>query len=198
VTAADEARGRLERNLHDGAQQHLVTTALDLRLAREELADGDPDRALELLGDVETDLMEATAELRELARGLHPGVLTRHGLAVALKALAGRAPLPVELRIEPPPDLPQPIAAAAYFVVAEALTNVARYADATKAAVQVHPADAALVVTVSDDGRGGAELGAGTGLIGLRDRVTALGGDLEVRSAPGEGTVVRAQLPHRS
>jgi PAS domain S-box-containing protein len=195
VAAADEARRRLERDLHDGAQQRLVATALDLRLAREELAAGESDRAVELLAAVEAELMQATAELRELARGLHPGVLTRHGLPVAVSALAGRAPFPVAVQVEPGPRLPQPIEAAAYFVIAEALTNAARYADAERAQIEVRADGAELVVAVSDDGRGGAELGAGSGLTGLRDRVVALGGELRVRSLVGEGTLVQARLP---
>jgi PAS domain S-box-containing protein len=195
VTAGDEARQRLERDLHDGAQQRLVATALDLRLAREELEAGESEQGLRLLGEVEEDLMKATAELRELARGIHPGVLTRHGLAVAVKSLAGRASFPVELRIEPGGSLPQPIEAAAYFVVAEALTNVARYAEASRAEVEILATGEGLAITVGDDGRGGARLGAGTGLLGLRDRVAALGGALEVVSPDGGGTVVRARLP---
>jgi PAS domain S-box-containing protein len=195
VAAADEARRRLERDLHDGAQQLLVATALDLRLAREELDAGDSERALRLLEEVEGDLMKATAELRELARGIHPGVLTRHGLAVAVRSLAGRAQFPVEVRIEPGHSLPQPIEAAAYFVVAEALTNVARYAEATRAEVEILATGGGLAITVGDDGRGGASLDNGTGLLGLRDRVAALGGALEVVSPEGSGTVVRARLP---
>jgi signal transduction histidine kinase len=195
VTAADDARRRLERDLHDGAQQRLVATALDLRLAREELTAGRSEAGIELLAEVEADLGEATAELRELARGLHPAVLSRHGLEVALEALADRAPFPVTLEFEPGPRAPQAIVAAAYFVVAETLTNAARYAEASHAEVAVRLEDATLIVTISDDGRGGAELGAGTGLVGLRDRVVALGGELMLESDPGEGTLVRAELP---
>ncbi len=198
VAAADDARRRLERDLHDGAQQRLVATALDLRLAREELAAGESERAVELLTAVEAELMQATAELRELARGLHPGVLTRHGLPVAVSALAGRAPFPVAVHVKPGPRLPQPIEAAAYFVIAEALTNAARYAEAERAQIEVHLDGEDLVVAVSDDGRGGAKLSAGTGLAGLRDRVVALGGELQVRSPLGEGTLVQARLPREA
>jgi len=197
VAAADGARRRLERDLHDGAQQRLVATALDLRLAREELSAGESEAAAELLEAVDAELMQATAELRELARGIHPGVLSRHGLAVALRGLAGRAPFPVELRAEPAPRLPQAIEAGAYFVVAEALTNAARYSEATRAEVRVLLEGEALVVTVSDDGRGGARLGAGTGLVGLRDRVSALGGELEIESPAGQGTMLQARLPRQ-
>ncbi len=198
VTAADDARRRLERDLHDGAQQRLVATAVDLRLAREDLAAGHSAEGLELLASVEAELMEATAELRELARGLHPGVLARHGLEVALKGIVGRAPFPVALQVEPGARLPQPIEAAAYFVVAEALTNAARHAEATEAQVEIRSEDQALLITINDDGPGGADLGAGTGLIGLGDRVAALGGELEVKSPPGEGTQILARLPLES
>jgi PAS domain S-box-containing protein len=197
VAAADEARRRLERDLHDGAQQRLVAIAVDLRLAREELAAGRSDEALELLDEVETELLQATGDLRELARGLHPGVLSRHGLEVALRALADRAPVPVTVDVDLDERPRQQIEAAAYFVVAEALTNAARYAEAASAevAVSANPQAGTVVVSISDDGKGGASLGAGTGLIGLRDRVAALGGELEVSSPPGHGTVVHAELP---
>jgi PAS domain S-box-containing protein len=198
VAEADRARRRLERDLHDGAQQRLVATAVDLRIAREELASGGTEEAAELLAQVEAELLHATAELRELARGLHPAVLSRHGLEVALRTLAERAPFPVELTVAAGPRPPEPIEAAAYFVVAEALTNAARYADASRAEVMVAGEGDALVVAIGDNGRGGADFGAGTGLMGLRDRVTAVGGELEVESPLGGGTVVRAELPREA
>jgi len=194
VAAADAARRRLERDLHDGAQQRLVATALDLRLAREELEAGEPERAGELLAAVEDELMKATAELRELARGLHPAVLTRHGLALAVKTLAGRAPFPVEVSVDAGSRLPQPIEAAVYFVVAEALTNAARHAEASSAEIRILADGNDVAVAVSDDGRGGAELNGGSGLAGLRDRVAALGGEFGLTSEAGTGTEVRARL----
>ena len=194
VSAGDEQRRRLERDLHDGAQQRLVLAALNLQRAAASF-DEDPDRARTLLEAGAGELAEATTELRELARGLHPAVLTDRGLGAALEALAGRSTVPVELGAVPAERLPPPVEAAAYFVVAEALTNVARYADADRAEISVSGADAAIVVAVSDDGVGGADPAAGSGLRGLADRVAALDGRLEVESPPGEGTTVRATLP---
>jgi signal transduction histidine kinase len=194
VKAADQERRRLERDLHDGAQQHLVALALNLRLARAKL-DKDPAEAAELLDETMAELAEATDELRELARGIHPAILTDRGLEAALDALAGRAPLPVELRVRPSERLPAPVESAAYFVVAEALTNVARYADATRAEVDVERRNGRVVVEVRDDGVGGADPAAGSGLRGLGDRLAALDGRLEVSSPRGKGTIVRAEMP---
>jgi signal transduction histidine kinase len=194
VNAADAERRRLERDLHDGAQQRLVSLALNLRLASGKL-DTDPRAAKELLDETAGELAEATADLRELARGLHPAVLSDRGLRPALEALAGRAPLPVEL-VEPPPErLPAAVESASYFVVAEALTNVARYAQATRAAVSVSRGNGQVEVEVTDNGVGGADPEAGSGLRGLADRVAALDGRLEVVSEPGKGTTVRAVIP---
>ena len=194
VQAADEERRRLERDLHDGAQQRLVSLALNLRLAGSKL-DGDPPAAKELLEETASELGEATTELRELARGLHPAVLSDRGLRPALEALAGRAPVPVELAEPPAERLPAPVEAASYFVVAEALTNVARYARATHAAVSVNRSNGQVEVEVADDGVGGADPQAGSGLRGLADRVAALDGRLEVVSPRGEGTTIRAVIP---
>jgi signal transduction histidine kinase len=194
VRAADEERRRLERDLHDGAQQRLVSLALNLRLASSKL-DDDPAAAKDLLEETTAELGEATTELRELARGLHPAVLSDRGLRPALEALAGRAPVPVELSEPPAERLPPAVESASYFVVAEALTNVARYAEATHAEVSVTRADGQVEVEVSDDGVGGADPAAGSGLRGLADRVAALDGRLEVISPEGEGTVVRAVIP---
>jgi signal transduction histidine kinase len=194
VEAAQLERRRLERNLHDGAQQHLVGLALTLRLAERQL-DRDPEAARELLARASAELANALEELRELARGLHPAVLTDHGLNAALGALAARAPLPVDVSVELDARPAEPLEAAAYFVVAEALTNVARYASAQGASVSVRREGDAVLVEVSDDGAGGADPHAGTGLRGLIDRVEALGGRLEVESPPGRGTTVRAWLP---
>jgi signal transduction histidine kinase len=193
VAAGDAARRQIERNLHDGAQQRLVSLSLSVRLAERRLAD-DP-RAAELLAGISQELADTLQELRELARGIHPAVLTDRGLAAALEALAMRAPVPVELLATPAERLPDPIEATAYYIVAEALTNVAKYAGATAAAVSVVRSDGRLVVRVQDDGRGGADLAGGSGLRGLADRAEALRGMLHVESPPGGGTIVTAELP---
>ena len=184
VQAADDERRRLERDLHDGAQQRLVSLALNLRLASAKL-DSDPAAAKELLEETASELGEATTELRELARGLHPAVLSDRGLRPALEALAGRAPVPVELAEPPAERLPAAVESASYFVVAEALTNVARYAQASRAEVSVSRANGQVEVEVRDDGVGGADPGAGSGLRGLADRVAALDGRLEVDQPAG-------------
>ena len=194
VRVADEERRRLERDLHDGAQQRLVSLALDLRLASAKL-DSDPAEARELVEKMASELSEATTELRELARGLHPAVLTDRGLGPALEALAARVPVPVELAGPPAERLPPAVESASYFVVAEALTNIARYAGATHAEVSVTHTNGEVEVEIRDDGVGGADPGAGTGLRGLGDRVAALDGRLEVSSPRGDGTVVRAVIP---
>jgi signal transduction histidine kinase len=194
VESADAARRRIERDLHDGAQQQLVAVALALRTARRRL-DRDPGTAGELLDAAADDLDAAIGALRDLARGIHPAVLSDRGLASALAALAQRAPLPVELDGCPDGRLPEPVEAAAYFVVAESITNVVRYAQATHARVAVTRGDGGLAVEVEDDGIGGADPGQGSGLRGLADRVAALDGRLEVRSDAGRGTTVRATIP---
>jgi signal transduction histidine kinase len=194
IEAGDAARRRIERDLHDGAQQHLVALALEVRLARSR-AERDPHSAVAFLEHVGEALAQASAELRELAHGIHPAVLTERGLPAAVQALAGRASVPVEVLAVPADRLAPPIEAAAYFVVAEALTNVAKYAQATAATVAVTVANDSLVVEVSDDGIGGAAPDAGSGLRGLADRVGALDGKLIVASPPGEGTRLRAVIP---
>ena len=194
VEAADDARRRIERDLHDGAQQRLVALALDVRLARG-LAERDPDAAGPALERIGEELAAATAELRELARGIHPALLTERGLAPAVSALVTRATVPVEIVELPDGRLPPVAEATAYFTVSEALTNVAKYAQATHASVRLAREDGALVVEVRDDGIGGASVGAGSGLSGLTDRVGACDGSLSVTSPPGEGTLVRAVLP---
>ena len=193
VNAGDEARRRLERNLHDGAQQRLVSLSLSLRLARS-LAQRDPASADEILESAGEELSQALEELRELARGIHPAILTDRGLRPALEALATRAPLPVELTEVPDQPLPAPIEAAAYYVVAEALTNVAKYANAKRATVRIMRADGQATIEVSDDGVGGADPLGGTGLRGLADRIEALDGTLAVQSN-GSGTCVSAVIP---
>jgi signal transduction histidine kinase len=193
VEAGDAERRRLERDLHDGAQSRLVALALKLRLARMSVADD--SKAATLLDESSTELQESLDELRELARGLHPVVLTDRGLAAAVRILASRAPVPVEITALPEQRLPPPVEIAVYFVVAEALTNVAKYARATAATVSIADAGGRVTVEVSDDGIGGADLAAGSGLRGLGDRVAALDGRLELDSPPGEGTRLRAEIP---
>jgi signal transduction histidine kinase len=195
VAAGDAARRRIERDLHDGAQQRLVSLSVTLNLARKNAEPG--SRTAALLDSAMTELTAGLAELRELARGIHPAVLTERGLDPALKGLAARAPLPVTVSATVEGRLPPAVEAAAYFVVTEALTNVAKYASATAAEVTVEQVNGAVVIGVHDDGVGGADPAAGSGLAGLADRVAALGGRLMVDSPPGGGTVVRAQVPAR-
>jgi PAS domain S-box-containing protein len=194
VQAADAARRKIERDLHDGAQQRLVSLALEVRLARSQV-EKDPTKAAPFLERFGDELMEASAELRELARGIHPAVLTERGLAPAIASLAARAPVPVEVLDVPGDRLPSAVETTAYFTVAEALTNVAKYAEANEATVRVACEDSDLVVEVRDDGIGGADPGGGSGLSGLADRVEAVDGSLSVESPPGAGTLVRAVLP---
>jgi signal transduction histidine kinase len=189
-----EERRRLERDLHDGAQQRLVSTALNLRLARERLRD-EPESAEGLLSSAGNELDAALEELRELARGIHPAVLSHRGLAPALEALAHRAPLPVELNALPSERLPEAVELAAYFVVSEALTNVAKYAYASYARVSIEQENGRVVIAVEDDGVGGADPARGTGLRGLADRLGILEGRLEVDSEVGRGTTVTARIP---
>jgi signal transduction histidine kinase len=189
-----EERRRLERDLHDGAQQRLVSMALNMRLARDRLRD-DPASAERLLDGAAGELEAALEELRELARGIHPAVLSDRGLDTALETLARRAPVPVELGALPHERLPEAIELAAYFVVAEALTNVAKYAEASHATVNVERHNGRLLVEVADDGVGGADPENGTGLRGLADRLAVIEGRLEVDSTPGSGTTIRARIP---
>jgi signal transduction histidine kinase len=194
VRTADETRQRLERNLHDGAQQRLVSVSLALRVAISKL-DGVPDDVRSLLDTASEELRHALQDLRDLARGLHPSVLTDLGLAAALNALARRAPLPVVVSNKIADPLGGQIEAALYYVVAESLTNVAKYARAETVEVRAWCTDAAAHVSVQDDGIGGAEVTGGSGLRGLADRVEALGGRLTIESPPGAGTRVAAELP---
>jgi signal transduction histidine kinase len=187
-------RRRLERDLHDGAQQRLVSLALTLRLAQERL-DRDPDGARQLLARSSEELDEALTELRELARGIHPAILSDRGIAAAAEALASRAPIPVELGEFPADRAPEHVELAAYFVISEALTNVAKYSSASRALVAVTRANGQLVVEVSDDGVGGADPQQGSGLSGLAARVEAIEGRLEIESEAGRGTTVRASIP---
>jgi signal transduction histidine kinase len=193
VTAGDEERRRLERNLHDGAQQRLVALAMQLRLIQHEIQ-ADPAAAERLVNSASEELAMSLAELRELARGIHPAVLN-HGLEPALQSLAGQATVPTEVAYAAEGTLPEPVELAAYFVTSEALANVGKYARASHARVRVQREDGALVVEIADDGVGGADAARGSGLRGLADRVEALDGRLQVESPPGAGTVVRAELP---
>ena len=194
MEAGTAERRRLERNLHDGAQQRLVALSLTLRVAQNRI-DHDPDEARTMLAGAQEELGLALEELRELARGIHPAVLTDRGLATALETLANRAPVPVELGELPHERLPEAVELAAYFVVAEALTNVAKYSEASHATVQVERDNGRVVVQVADDGIGGADPGRGTGLRGLADRLAVLEGRLEVESAQGNGTTITARIP---
>jgi signal transduction histidine kinase len=193
VATADATRRRIERDLHDGAQQRLVSLALQLRAAQ-----AAPPGAGELVQRLEGAVTEVTGvleELREIARGLHPAVLAERGLGPALKALARRSAVPVRLHVQVEGRLPEQAEIAAYYVVSEALTNIAKHAHASAADVQVAAGDGVLQVRVRDDGRGGADFGHGSGLVGLKDRVEALGGHLALHSPPGEGTTLQVQLP---
>jgi signal transduction histidine kinase len=193
VEAGDAERRRLERDLHDGAQSRLVALAVKLRLARSK-AQTQPEVA-QLLDESAAELKASLDELRELARGIHPAVLTDRGLAAALEALAGRTPVPVELSVAAAERLPDAAATAVYFVVSEALTNVAKYAHAGHATVTVRRDRDNIIVDVTDDGVGGADLTAGSGLRGLSDRLAALDGHLDLHSPTGHGTHIRAQIP---
>ncbi|MCI0635190.1 MAG: histidine kinase [Actinobacteria bacterium] len=195
VQAGDAERRRVERNLHDGAQQRLVTLSLAVRLLKERLDHGsDPELGAQV-DALSSELREAIADLRELARGIHPAILTEEGLGAAVESLAERSPVPVSLEDDSIGRLPEPVEATAYFVVAESLTNVARYAHASRASVHIERHDGTLRVEVADDGQGGADPAAGSGLRGLQDRVAAQGGKLWVESRAGAGTRVRAEIP---
>jgi signal transduction histidine kinase len=192
VAAADAERRRIERDLHDGAQQRLVALAMTLGRAK---ATEDPDTARELLDEAHRESKEALVELRNLARGIHPAVLTDRGLDAAVSALAARCPVPVAVDVDLPHRAAPAVEAIAYFVVAEALTNVAKHSRASRARLEVKLEGDELVIEVSDNGRGGADGAHGTGLTGLRDRVRAVDGILMVVSPPDEGTTLRVELP---
>ena len=193
VEAGDAERRRLERDLHDGAQSRLVALAAILAQLRGRM-DGDAEAA-SMLDRAQAELGTSLAELRELARGIHPAVLTERGLAPALGALTTRVPVPVTIDVDGVGRLPGPVEVAAYFVVAEALTNVAKYAQAGEAAVAIRRAGRGVIVEITDDGVGGADAALGSGLRGLADRVAALDGTLTVESPAGRGTRIRAEIP---
>ena len=195
VAAGDAERRRIERNLHDGAQQRLVTVALHLHLVKRRL-ETDPGEVPQLVESAQTELALALEEIRELVRGLHPRLLSDRGLEPALTGLAERALLPVEIAATPSERLPPAVEAAAYYLVAEALANAGKHSEATKVCVRVSAEGGRTTVEVVDDGVGGADPESGSGLRGLADRVAALGGELEVVSEHGHGTTLRATLPH--
>jgi signal transduction histidine kinase len=194
IDAADAERRRIERDLHDGAQQRMVAVAVTLGLAESKL-ESDPEAAAKLVAQAREEAQHAVKELRELARGIHPALLSERGLGVALDALATRCPVPVDVSGVPAEPIGPAVESAAYYVTAEALTNVAKYAQASSASVQLAVDGNRLRVAVSDDGVGGADPWIGTGRRGLRDRVDALDGRLEVDSPPGGGTTITVELP---
>ena len=194
IEAADAERRRIERDLHDGAQQRLVALSLNLRMAEKRAAEGDP-AAAELVRSAGEEANLALKELRDLARGIHPAMLTNRGLAAALDDLAGRAAVPTEIVAVPPQRLPDPVESTAYFLVSECLANISKHSQATHATVAVTVVGDEVEVIVKDDGVGGADLGNGSGLQGLEDRVGALDGCVDIDSPPGAGTTVMATIP---
>ena len=188
-------RRRVERNLHDGAQQRLVTLSLAVGMLREELDhDGDPEIVAQL-DTISEEVRQAIEELRELGRGIHPAILAEEGLSAGVESLAERSPVPASIEGPPIDRLPEPVEVAAYFVVAEALTNVAKYSHAKHVTVRLSRRGRLLEVDVVDDGVGGAEPTGGSGLRGLEDRVAAIGGELRLESRAGAGTRVHAEIP---
>jgi signal transduction histidine kinase len=194
VDSAEAERRRIERDLHDGAQQRLVALAMDLGTARERL-DDDPEGGRQLVTEAHEEAKAALREIRDLVRGIHPAILSDRGLDAALSAVVARSPVPVTLQVTVAERPPPVVESAAYFVVTEALTNVARHSRATTAAVTIERAGDRLVVEVRDDGVGGAAVDGGSGLRGLQDRVTALGGTLLILSPDGGPTSLIAELP---
>ena len=194
VAAGDAERRRIERALHDGAQQHLTGIAIRLEDARQTEGIA-PDGLARKLDETVAELRDAINELRELARGIHPTILSEAGLEPALATLARRSPVPVELRVDLDGHVPLPTEVTAYYVVAEGLTNVARSARATRVEVNVERRDGGLAVGVRDDGIGGADATAGSGIAGLEDRVRALNGTFRIHSPPGQGTTLDVWLP---
>jgi signal transduction histidine kinase len=194
VAAADETRRRIERDLHDGAQQRIVSLGLELRAAQATVPpglgalDGELTRVAQGLASVQE-------ELREIARGIHPAILAEGGLGPALKALARRSPTPVALEVQAESRLAEPVEVATYYIVSEALTNVAKHAHASAVHIKVEAADDLIRLSVRDDGAGGADPARGSGLVGLKDRVETLGGTITVESPLGEGTTLSAELP---
>jgi signal transduction histidine kinase len=195
VTAADDARRRLERDLHDGAQQRLVSLALRARMTEVVALPKGQDAVREQLNEIVQGLGDVSEELRAISRGIHPAILSKGGLGPALRSLACRSVVPVDLEVDVPDRLPNRVEVAAYYVVAEALTNTARHAHADEVKVSVKAADGHLDLVIEDDGAGGADPSNGSGLIGLVDRVEAVGGHLWVNSPTGIGTSLAATIP---
>jgi signal transduction histidine kinase len=187
-------RRRIERDLHDGAQQRLVSLAMDLGRAREKL-ETDPEGARRIIDQSHEQAKEVLTEMRELVRGIHPAVLTDRGLDAAISAIAGRSPIPVEVDVRLKERLPEEVEGTAYFVIVEALTNVTRHSGATAAKVQVYRDGNWLRITVEDNGRGGADPAKGTGMRGLRDRIAALDGSFAFSSPEGRGTRISVEIP---
>jgi signal transduction histidine kinase len=194
VEAGDTARRRLERNLHDGAQQRLVSLGLGLRLIRARIGDVDAQTS-QLLAETEAQTRAAIGELRDLARGIHPTVLTEQGLAASLEQLAARCPLPVRLAVDTLPALPDAAAVTAYYVASEGIANIVKHADATEVWLEVRAGPDGIDVSIADNGVGGARQNPGSGLAGLTDRVAAVGGTLDLDSPPGRGTRLTAHIP---
>jgi signal transduction histidine kinase len=194
VANGDETRRRIERALHDGSQQRLVTLVLELRAAKNAVPSERPD-LLAKLSHIEDGLKAALEELREIARGVHPAILSKGGLRPALESLARRSALPVQLELGPMHRFPEPVEVAVYYVVSEGLANTVKHAHASAIHVKVTVVDHALRLTVRDDGAGGADPTRGTGLVGLKDRVEPLGGTITVKSPPGAGTSLHVELP---
>jgi signal transduction histidine kinase len=194
VAASDEARRRIERDLHDGTQQRLVSLALAVRTAEAHLPADRSDLRSEL-SRIATGLTDAVTELQEISRGIHPAVLSHGGLGPALRTLARRSTIPVELDVATPTRFPEPIEVAAYFVASEALANATKHAQASRIEVSLKTSNGSLLLSVRDDGVGGADPACGSGLVGLSDRVEALGGLIQVRSDPGHGTQITTELP---
>jgi len=194
VAASDDARRRIERDLHDGLQQRLVSLGLALRSSEVLIPPEGEELRAEISGVI-MGLRDALDELQELSRGIHPAIRTQGGLGPALRTIAGRSAIPVDLEITTEADLPEAIEVAAYYVTSEALANAAKHARASRFRVSLSDLGGTLLLSIRDDGVGGADPGRGSGLTGLRDRVEALGGTINVRSPPGEGTEVSAELP---
>jgi signal transduction histidine kinase len=197
VAAADETRRKIERNLHDGIQQRLVTLGLELHGVRDAVPPDRPD-LLAQISHVEDNVRALTDELREISRGIHPAILSQGGLGPALKSLARRSAVPVHLNVGMPERLPQEVEAAAYYAVSEALTNAAKHANASVARVDLAVSDGTLQVSIRDDGVGGADTARGSGIVGLVDRIEALGGTIAMASPPGGGTSIALELPLHS
>jgi signal transduction histidine kinase len=191
VAASDEARRRIERDLHDGTQQRLVSLGLAVRAAEGNV----PPHLRSELSSIATGLADAVAELQETSRGIHPAILSEGGLGPALRALARRSAIPVALEVTADARLPEPVEVAAYYVASEALANATKHAQASRIEVSLAPREGSLMLSIRDDGVGGADPARGSGLVGLADRVEALGGSVSFRSRPGHGTHITAELP---